>query len=66
MQIYFWIIMNPYGCKHGKVDNSWSGLSESNPKLYTKFEFYEIEIYKHLESIWIYKAKQFMFTRKQF
>jgi hypothetical protein len=27
-----------------------SGLSESDPKLYTNFEFYEIEIHKHLES----------------
>ena len=43
-----------------------SGLSESDPKLYTNFEFYEIEIHKHLENIWIYKAKQFMFTKKQF
>ena len=43
-----------------------SGLSESDPKLYTNFEFYEIEFYKHLENICIYKAKQFMFTKKQF
>ena len=28
-----------------------SGLSESDPKLYTKFEFHEIEIHKHLENI---------------
>jgi hypothetical protein len=28
-----------------------SGLSESDPKLYTNFDLYEIEIYKHLESI---------------
>jgi hypothetical protein len=28
-----------------------SGLSESDPKLYTNFELYEIEIHKHLESI---------------
>jgi hypothetical protein len=28
-----------------------SGLSESDPRLYTNFEFYEIEIHKHLESI---------------
>ena len=28
-----------------------SGLSESDPKLYTNFEFYEIEIHKHLENI---------------
>ena len=32
-------------------------LSESDPKIYTSFEFYEIEIYKHLENIWICKAK---------
>ena len=28
-----------------------SGLSESDPKLYTNFEFYEIGIHKHLENI---------------
>ena len=43
-----------------------SGVSESDPKIYTKFEFYEIEIHKHLENIWIYKAKQFMFTKNNF
>ena len=43
-----------------------SGSSESDPKLYTNFEFYEIEIHKHLENIWIYKAKQFMFTKNNF
>ena len=42
------------------------GLSESDPKLYTNFEFYEKEIHKHLENIWIYKAKQIMFTKKHF
>jgi hypothetical protein len=26
-----------------------SGLSESDPKLYTNFEFHEIEIHGHLE-----------------
>ena len=35
-----------------------SGLSESDPKLYPTFELYEIEIYKHLENICTYKAKQ--------
>ena len=39
------------------------GLNESDRKLYTTFEFYEIEIYEHLENIWIYKVKQFMFTK---
>jgi hypothetical protein len=43
-----------------------SSLSESDPKLHTNFEFYEIKIHKHLESIWIYKAKQFMFTKRNF
>ena len=43
--------------------DSCSGLSESDPKLYTNFEFYKIEIHKHLENIWIYKAKQFIFTK---
>ena len=39
-----------------------STLGESDPKLYTNFEFYEIEIHEHLENLWIYKAKQFKFT----
>ena len=43
-----------------------SGLCESDPKLYTNFEFHEIEIHKNLVNILIYKAKQFMFTKKQF
>ena len=43
-----------------------SGLSESDSKLYTNLEIYEIEIYKHLENIWIYKAKRFMFTKNNF
>ena len=47
------------GHKHGKVDNSWSLLMliESDSKLYTYFEYNEIEIHKYLENIWIYKAK---------
>ena len=40
------------------------GLNESNPDLCTTFEFYEIEIHKHLENICIYKANQFMLTKK--
>jgi hypothetical protein len=28
-----------------------SGLSESDPKLYSNFEFHEIKIHKHLENI---------------
>jgi hypothetical protein len=28
-----------------------SGLSESDSKLYTNFDLYEIEIHKHFESI---------------
>jgi len=43
-----------------------SGLSESDPKLYTNFEFHEIEIHRLLENIWIYKAKRFMFTKFNF
>jgi hypothetical protein len=65
-----WIVL---GCKHSKVDNSWSlprdpcsSLSESDPKLYTNFEFHEIEIHRHLENIWIYKAERFMFTNFNF
>ena len=42
------------------------GLSESDSKLYTNFEFYEIEIHKYLENIWIYKAKWIMFTKNNF
>ena len=40
-----------------------SGLIESDPKLFINFEFYEIEIHKHMENIWIYKAKKFLFTK---
>ena len=43
-----------------------SGLSESDPKLYTNFDLYEIKIHKRLESIWIYKAKRFKFTQNNF
>ena len=34
------------GCKHSKVDNSWSLLRVkwNDPNLYTNFEFYETEI----------------------
>ena len=28
-----------------------SGLSDSDSKLYTTFEFYEIDLHKHLENI---------------
>ena len=53
------------GCKHGKWTtlDPCSCLSESDPKLYKNFEFYEIEIFKHLENMWIYIAKQFMSTK---
>ena len=40
------------GCKHGKVDNSWSLLSfkwKWYKTIYTNIELYEIEIHKHLE-----------------
>ena len=43
-----------------------SGLSEIDPKLYISFEFYELEIHKHLENVWINKAKQFVFTKNNF
>ena len=43
-----------------------SSLSESHLKLYTNFEFYEIKIHKHLDNIWIYKTKRFMFTKNNF
>ena len=51
------------------MDSSWSLLRFKwtwSKYIYTNFEFYEIEIYKHLENIWIYKAKQIMFTNKHF
>jgi hypothetical protein len=35
-----WTTFDPCSC-----------LSESDPKLYTYFDFYEIEIHKHLEKI---------------
>ena len=35
-----WTTLDPCSC-----------LSESDPKLYTNFEFYEIGIHKHLENI---------------
>ena len=38
------------------------GLSESDLKLYTNFEFYEIKIHKNLKNILIYKAEQYMLT----
>ena len=50
-----WTALDPCSC-----------LSESDPKLYTNFEFYEIKIHKHLLNIWIYKAKWLMFTKNNF
>ena len=38
------------------------GLSESDSKLYTNFEFCEGKNHKHLKNTLIYKAKQFMLT----
>ena len=59
--IHIW----PMGCKHGKVDNSWSMpmLSESDSILCTNFKFCEGKIYGHCKNILIYKAKQFMMTK---
>ena len=39
------------GCKHGKVDNSWSlqSLSENDSKLYVDFEFRGKPNCKHLK-----------------
>ena len=34
--------------------------------VYTNFEFHELEILRHLENIWIHKAKWFMFTTNNF
>ena len=47
------------GCKHGKVDSSfpYPCLSESDPKLYTKFEFHELHVEGHFENILVYKVK---------
>ena len=47
-----WTTLDPCSC-----------LSVSDPKLYTNFEIYEIEIHKHLENMWIHKAKQSMFIK---
>jgi hypothetical protein len=38
------------------------GVSESDSKLFTNFEFCEGENYTHLENTLMYKAKQFMLT----
>jgi hypothetical protein len=40
----------------------WIGLSESDPKLYTNFEFYEIKSHKVLNNILIYKAEKYILT----
>ena len=55
-------------CKHAEVDSSWSLLmfKWKWSKLYTNFEFYKIETHKYLENMWIYKAKQLMFTKNNF
>ena len=49
-----------------------SGLSESDPKLYTNFEFHEIEIHRHLkkknlqtQAVYVHK-KQFQTTYMYF
>ena len=39
-------------------------LNESDSKLYTNFEFCEGKKHKRLENTLIYKAKQFMLTKK--
>ena len=75
---HIWLLVHSNACCHKILVLWWvqarvkwttldpcSGLCESDPKLYTNFECYEIEIHKHLKNIWIYKAKQFMFTKKQ-
>ena len=41
------------------------GLSESDSKLHTNFEFCEGKYHKHLKSVLIYKVKQFMMTNNQ-
>ena len=50
-----WTAIDPCSC-----------LSASDPKLCTNVEFREIDIHKNLQNIGIYKAKQSMFTNKQF
>ena len=57
-----------HGCKHGKGGNSWSLLMfkwKWSQTIYSLW-IYEIEIHKHLENIWIYKAKQFMSSKNNF
>ena len=55
------------GLKHSPVHNSinmhrfkWKWL-----KIHANFEFFEWKIHKHLKNTLIYKAKQFMFTKKE-
>ena len=48
-----WTILDPCSC-----------LSESYPKLYTNFEFYEIKIHKHLENIWYHVQSQAIYVHK--
>jgi hypothetical protein len=43
-----------------------SGLSESDPKQYTNFEFYEIKIHKHLENIYMNLQSQAIYVHKFF
>ncbi len=46
-----WMDIVLSGCKHGKVDNSWSlqSLSENDSKLYVDFEFRGKPNCKHLK-----------------
>ena len=37
-------------------------LSESDPKLYIKIEFYDLKIHEILNNILIYKAEQYLLT----
>jgi len=50
LNIYIYIYMGASTVKWTTLDPCL-GLSESDPKLSTNFEFYEIEIHKHLENI---------------
>ena len=55
-----------YGCKHSKVDNSWSMPSAKWKwfNLYVNFEFCEEKDHIYFKDMLIYKAKQFFMTRK--
>ena len=55
------------GCKHGKVNSSWS-LPSAEWKWYETIhyllKFFEEKNYRNTKNILMYKAKKFMMTKK--